>query len=362
MSTSWSLARFTARLRRLAQEVERRDPAGSDAALRVSVAFGLYSAFDALRCQDAPFDRDAFAGRLQAAERLVAAIPPAGRGRRARRLASGDPEAVVAELYSRCWAHYDDEAFLRTIDLFAERFRLNGVTLEFLRGAHCLDAGCGSGRYAMAMARLGAASAVGIDISERAIREARQRWQRLELPGRVEFVRGSVIAMPAAWSGRFDFICSNGVVHHTKDPEGGLREIFRTLKPGGRAYVFVYGAGGLFWALVDAIRGLVAPVPMAWADLFLQSLGIGPGKIFNAMDHWYTPIQERLTRREFEARLRRSGFEAIEYLPRAMVYDASERRHRFPEERDLVGEGDLRYLVRKPLAGMRARRVRAAVA
>jgi len=353
---------FVTRLRRLRQQLQRRDPAGTDAALRLTAAFSLYSEFDALRCEEAPLDRDAFAARLAIVEQLIAATPPAGRDDRRRPSADRDPEAVVAELYSQCWAHYDDAAFLRTVDLFADRFRLNGVSMDFLRGAECLDAGCGSGRYTIAMARLGAAHAVGIDISVRAIREARQRWQRLSLPGEVQFVEGSVIAMPREWSDRFDFVCSNGVVHHTKDPAGGLHEIFRVLKPGGRAYVFVYGAEGLFWELVDVIRALVAPVPMTWADTWLRSQGISPGKIFNAMDHWYTPIQERLTRRAFEARLRRAGFEALEYLPRAMVYDASERRHRFPEERDLVGEGDLRYLVRKPLVGSRTRRVGAAVA
>ncbi|MDP3774622.1 MAG: methyltransferase domain-containing protein, partial [Gemmatimonadales bacterium] len=214
-----TLKAFVTRLRRLARAVATRDPAGLDPALRLSVAHSLYSAFDALRCEDAPFDRAAFSARLHAVERLVAATLP-GRGGRSRPAAERDPEAVVAELYSQCWAHYDDQAFLRTVDLFAERFTLNRVSLEFLRGAECLDAGCGSGRYTMAMARLGAARAVGVDISARAIREARQRWVRLALAGAVEFVRGSVIAMPSAWTRRFDFVCSNGVVHHTKDPAG----------------------------------------------------------------------------------------------------------------------------------------------
>ena len=34
---------------------------------------------------------------------------------------------------------------------------------------------------------------------------------------RTEFVRGSVTDLPAAWTNRFDFVCSNGVVHHTPD-------------------------------------------------------------------------------------------------------------------------------------------------
>ena len=73
----------------------------------------------------------------------------------------------MGELYSRCWANYDDTAFLETIALFEERFQLNRIDVGSIKGANCLDAGCGSGRYTFAMAKLGAKHSTGIDISER---------------------------------------------------------------------------------------------------------------------------------------------------------------------------------------------------
>ena len=345
--TEPTLKQFVSRLKRVVSEVARIDSAGADAALRLSVSFSLYTEFDALRCQERPFDRAVFAGRVGAVERLLGSYPRVAARKRSKS-AARPTEAVVAELYSRCWSHYDDAAFRQTIELFEERFRLNRADLSFLKGADCLDAGCGSGRYTMAMAKLGARTSLGVDISERAVREAAQRSGRLGFGRSVQFVQGSVIDMPREWTGRFDFVCSNGVVHHTTNPAKGLEEIFRVLKPGGQAYVFVYGAGGLFWELVDAIRALVAPVPLDVADAWLQSLGVTAGKIFNALDHWYTPMQERLTEREFESRLEACGFEKLVPVPRAKIYDASERKCRFPEERDLVGEGDLRYLAAKP--------------
>lgn len=337
---------FVTELKTVAAAVERLDPGGVQACLRVTASFGLYASFDALRCQDRPFDRPAFIARIQSVQRLiqqsaVAAAPPARRLRHST-------EEFVADLYSRCWAHYDDAAFVETIGLFEERFRLNEVSIDFLRGAECLDAGCGSGRFTLAMAKLGARTAVGLDLSDRAVREAAERSRRLGWAEAVTFHQGSVIDMPDEWTRRFDFACSSGVLHHTLNPVKGVEELFRVLKPGGRAYVFVYGAGGLFWALVDVIRALVAPVPLGTSEAWLQSLGVAPGKIFNALDHWYTPIQERVTQQEFESRLRRCGFSGLRFMPRAKVYDASERRVRFPEEGDLVGEGDLRYLVEKP--------------
>jgi len=133
-------------------------------------------------------------------------------------------------------------------------------------------------------------------------------------------------------------------VHHTPDPVKGLSEILRVLKPGGRTFIMVYGKGGLFWSLTDFCRDVLAPVPLDVADAWLEMRATPVGKIFFCLDHWYTQYQERVTREEFEARLRDAGFTDIEYLPRALVYDASERFERFPEERELIGSPDMRYL------------------
>ncbi|MBI3320850.1 MAG: methyltransferase domain-containing protein [Candidatus Omnitrophica bacterium] len=339
---------FRGRLQRILQRVQEIDPAGVNPAVRLVVSFGLYASYDGLRSQERPFDREAFAQRLGVIDELLAHGPVAMRQSISPSPPPRDPEEVVAELYSQCWANYDDEAFLGTVSLFEERFAVNNIALDFLHGATCLDAGCGSGRYTLAMARLGATWSVGIDISREAIRQATERSHRLGVADRVSFCHGSVLAMPQEWTERFDVVCSNGVVHHTADPVKGLQEIFRVLTPGGRAYIFVYGRGGLFWELVDVIRALMRPVPLGFAMRWMQAIGAPPGKIFNYLDHWCTPIQERVSRDEYESRLRRCGFTELVYLPRAKIYDASERLTRFPEDRDLVGEGDLRYLVRKP--------------
>lgn len=315
--------------------------------VRLLLATSLYGAFDRLRCREAPFDRTAYAEHLAGLRRLVCAFEHEGPLVAEKPASDGGLEDKVADLYSRCWVNYTAESFLETVHLFTERFALNDVDLGFLRGARCLDAGCGSGRYTVAMAQCGAEEAVGVDLSQRAVEWARAMVDRLGVKG-VQFAQGSVLDLPLEWSKRFDFVCSNGVVHHTRDWRQGLREIYRVLRPGGLAYVFVYGAGGLFWALVDRCRALMAPVPLDVAEGWLKALGMPEGKIFNFLDHWYTPIQERLTRAEFEAELRACGFTDFRSIPRAYIYDASERLSRYPEEGDLVGEGDLRYLAWKP--------------
>jgi ubiquinone/menaquinone biosynthesis C-methylase UbiE len=345
---SRSLEYFAHTLASLQETVQARDPEGVNLALRTALAHRLFLYHDVLRSQERPFDRAAFAACLDDAMRIVDRSEAVGPLRGVSRVSRPSYEEYVADLYSRCWAKYDDAAFTRTIDFFEERFRLNDISLAVLRGGEALDAGCGSGRYTMAMAKAGAKRAVGVDLSERAVREARQRADRLGYGSTVEFHRGSVVDLPAEWSARFDFVCSNGVVHHTPDPVKGLREIFRMLKPGGTAFVMVYGKGGLFWGLTDFIRDILEPVPVDFADAWLDLQGTPVGKIFFCLDHWYTMYQERVDQREFEQRLQSVGFEGITYMPRALIYDSSERLVRYPEEADLIGSPDLRYLMRKP--------------
>lgn len=339
---------FAETLRALAARITAVDPDGVDFALRLAVAHTLFLYHDHLRCQERPFDRAAFADRLahvaDAVQRAEPVAPRAGHVPVVRR----PYEEYVADVYSRCWTKYHDAAFMDTVDFFEERLRMNGVGLDMIRGGEALDAGCGSGRYTIALRKAGARGAVGVDISDRAIAEARERAKRLGYTDAIEFVRGSVIDLPAAWSGRFDFVCSNGVVHHTPDPVKGLAEIFRVLKPGGTAFLMVYGAGGLFWGLVDLIREILKPVPLDFADAWLEMTGTSIGKIFFCLDHWYTPYQERLTQAEFERRLTAAGFTDLRYIPRARIYDSSERLSRYPDEADLIGSPDLRYLARKP--------------
>ena len=38
----------------------------------------------------------------------------------------------------------------------------------------------------------------------------------------------------------FDIVYSNGVLHHTEDTQGAISEVFRLLRPGGKAVIMLY--------------------------------------------------------------------------------------------------------------------------
>ena len=329
-------------VRAVGQAFADADPKGLAYGLRTHVTYGLYKQFDDLRADEAPFDRAAFMEALRLAcdqalmhPKIETATTQPG--------AEETTEAFTADLYSRCWTYYSDQQFLDMAGLFTRRFDKNGVTLD-LDGKKCIDLGCGSGRYVVAMAQMGASEAHGLDLSDRAIEDAKTRTARLEI-GNCHFQQGSMLELPYE-DASFDFVSCNGVIHHTTDPKGSLAELARITRPDGTAYIMIYGSGEFWWDLTDMIRDVMAVVPRGYAFAALDLMRVPPGKIFNYMDHMFVPCREVISHEEFQDRLRDVGFRSWEIMHRGEMIDSAERKALFPEDADLVGDADLRYICR----------------
>lgn len=107
------------------------------------------------------------------------------------------------------------------------------------QGRQVLEYGCGPNSYAFWLARRGA-QVIGIDISDTAIEQMRERSQHRPFPERVSFQRMNAeeLEFPA---NSFDVICGRAILHHL-DLTKSFAEIARTLKPDGHA-VFVEPLG-----------------------------------------------------------------------------------------------------------------------
>jgi SAM-dependent methyltransferase len=92
-----------------------------------------------------------------------------------------------------------------------------------------LDAGCGSGRFMVELAKLG--TVTGVELSDTSVSLARGRQLG-------EVVEGSVLEMPFP-ENSFDLAVSLDVIEHLEDDLAALRELRRTVAPGGALLVTV---------------------------------------------------------------------------------------------------------------------------
>jgi len=95
--------------------------------------------------------------------------------------------------------------------------------------ARILDAGCGSGRFMVELAQLG--TVTGVELSDTSVALARERQLG-------EVIAGSVLEMPFA-DGSFDLAVSLDVIEHLEDDLAALRELRRTVAPGGALLITV---------------------------------------------------------------------------------------------------------------------------
>jgi len=154
---------------------------------------------------------------------------------------------------------------------------------EWLAGGRkvILDAGCGAGHSALLLfgSRLKNHEYVGIDISS-AVDVARQRFEERGIEA--TFVKANLMDAPVADSS-VDLIFSEGVLHHTDDPEASLRFLATKLRPGGRFLFYVYAKKAVIREFTDdhvrqAIRNLSDEE--AWESLKpLTKLGIALGEL-----------------------------------------------------------------------------------
>ena len=132
------------------------------------------------------------------------------------------------------------------------------------RPLQALVAGGGTGdatiMLAQQMARAGRAGSVTwLDRSAAAMRIAQARAETRNLTN-IRWEQRSLLDLPNAGPGRFDYIDCCGVLHHLPDPAAGLRALLSVLAPDGGLGLMVYAPYGRtgVYMMQDALR-LLAP-------------------------------------------------------------------------------------------------------
>jgi SAM-dependent methyltransferase len=271
-------------------------------------------------------------------------------------------DSTVVTGFGREWSHFtqtsSDLSPHERKELFQQYFRIFPWQ-ELPPDAVGLDAGCGTGRWAIeTVERTGCLHV--LDASADALEVARQN-----LAGRnVIFHLASVSDIPLK-DASLDFAYSLGVLHHVPDTAGALRHIASKLKPRAPFLVYLYYALDnrpiwyrTVWKIADAARltlsrwpdqaklrasfVIAAAVywPIARFCACLAAVGVPTHSIpleaykdrgfytmrTDAYDRFCTALEKRFTKKKIEEMLRASGFDQIEFSESVPFWCAIARR------------------------------------
>ncbi len=179
-----------------------------------------------------------------------------------------------------------------------------------------LDAGCGTGVSTEYLAHLNPQARItAIDISSGALSIAQERIQRLGAT-HVSFHQASILDDNLELPGPFDLINSVGVLHHLRDPERGLKNLAKHLKPGGIFHIFVYGELGR-WEISlmqRALNLLQGDQPGDFRD------GVQLGRALFAALPEHNRLKQRETERWAQENLRDECFADMYLHPQEVTY------------------------------------------
>lgn len=154
------------------------------------------------------------------------------------------------------------ERLYRTPDVVAQRQEVLRV-LGLRPGEQVLDVGAGPGLLAQEMAPLvGPRGLVrGIDLSDDMVEHARAACAEQPFAAWVDFQVADATALPFE-AAHFDAAVSTQVYEYVQDLDAALAELWRVLRPGGRALVLDTDWDSIVWHSSDRER--MARVLAAW--------------------------------------------------------------------------------------------------
>ena len=234
----------------------------------------------------------------------------------------------------------------QTISNYKVRFENNSVDYPSLfEKKKCLDAGCGYGRGALFMLSNGAEWVDLVDVSEKNISTSKKNLQKFNFKN-CNYFNCSIESLPYE-DNTFDLVWSYGVIHHAANTDKCLQELTRVLKVGGILKLFIYGSGGIFWYSMEMFRKILKKVDTEYIINFLKSNSVPPIDISNYVDSWKVHYLRKYTKNDVTFRLDALGYSDVKFFKYGMNYDLNHRKTVYPEDKDWMGEGDLRFIVKK---------------
>ena len=168
------------------------------------------------------------------------------------------------------------------------------VADELPAGSRVLEVAPGPGYFAIELAKLGRYRITGLDISHTFVEIARRNATQAGVE--VDFQQGNASNMPFP-DASFDFLLCRAAFKNFSEPVRALQEMYRVLKPGGRALI------------ID----LRKDAPMESIAEMVNGSGNGPiNRMISKLTFRFMLLKRAYTRKQFEEFLAQTKFAPID--------------------------------------------------
>jgi demethylmenaquinone methyltransferase / 2-methoxy-6-polyprenyl-1,4-benzoquinol methylase len=218
---------------------------------------------------------------------------------------AGEHAHRVREMFAGIAARYDllnhllsgntDQRWRRIV---AERLR---PALEH-EGARALDVACGTGDLSLAIAAGTGARVTGTDFCRPMLEIASRKTA--QAAARIPYVEGDALCLPFA-DRSFDAVSIAFGLRNLASVEGGLRELLRVLKPGGRCAVLEFSS--------PVVPGFRALFQFYFTRILPRIGGLISGSR-GAYEYLPDSVSRFPDQKRLAALMRGVGFEEVEYF------------------------------------------------
>ena len=248
----------------------------------------------------------------------------------------------TSKLYISQWKKFGREELLNE----SKKLLLNRIPQsifdEFIKNKNVLDFGCGSGRYSLALKLLGAKKVTALDYNIESAKDSIEISKNLKLD--IEFLNGDIPNLNVDSLGNFDFIFSNGVLHHTYDWRKSLDQYLKLTKKAG--YLYLYANHGYFWNIRKVARKVFSKIPKDVTQEVLDNIGL-PRNRFIFMDTFYVPVEAHINRKDLLDILKENDFKYKQLISKNEFDILGEFALSLPDFYEVFGEAEHRYLVQR---------------
>ena len=195
-----------------------------------------------------------------------------------------------------------------------------GVTNSFTRrideeinyGVNILELGCGTGQLSLFLAR-GNRKIYGVDISNSSLKMGEEFRKKSQLEN-VFFMRMDLFDLKFK-ENYFDYIISNGVLHHTINPEEGFKSLVKVLKPGGIIIIGLYHKYGRFFTIAkQQLAKLIGNNIFLLDQKAREMKSIGKRNAW-VMDQFFNPHELRYIPKDILFWFRENNIEFLNLIP-----------------------------------------------